>query len=156
MFKYISFLKGFCRVAIFSLWNDGTNSVSMIKEGEGVQVQGFGGEGTGLKSMKQLNWRPNQKIKFDVKATFVPAIEGWNVRCTIRIGDESHLMAVFQRPGESLHEDFRFGSFIEDFDRDSNYQPPSVNGCQYQRSATFLSPMIIYNENGEKKDSEVK
>ena len=126
--------------------------MSLIKGGEGVDISDFGGEGTGMKSMKQINWRPNQKIRFEVKGNYVSAIEGYNVRCTIRIGDESHLMAVFQRPGEGMQENFEFGSFIEDFDRDSNNQPPTVNGCQYQRSATFMQSMIRYNDNGKSKN----
>ena len=143
-------MAGFCGALIFSLWNAGSNDVSLIKEGEGVQVEEFGGEGTGLRSMKLFNWQPNQKIKFEVKGTYVPNIEGWNVRCTIRIGDESHFMATLQRPGEALHEKFEFGSFIEDWKRDGS-GPQSVNGCQYQRSATFLSQMIKYNDNGQNK-----
>ena len=52
------------RVAIFSMWNDHRNSVREIEHGPGVRVQTFGGEGTGMKSMKQINWTENQKVMY--------------------------------------------------------------------------------------------
>ena len=63
-------MQGFCGVAIFSLWDDGHNIVTEKKKGDGVTVDTFNGEGRGKKSIKQLDWRPNKEITFEVKGEY--------------------------------------------------------------------------------------
>ena len=57
------------RVAIFSMWNDrsGCGDVKEIEHGEGVIVSKFGGEGTGFKSMKDVNWQNDEDVTLIVK-----------------------------------------------------------------------------------------
>ncbi len=60
------------RVAIFSMWDDREaeeeegGSVQEVEKGEGVTVTAFGGEGTGLKSMRDLDWREGVSVTFRV------------------------------------------------------------------------------------------
>ena len=56
------------RKAIFSVWNEGYYSVELIKAGENVEVSKFGGEGTGIKTMKRFHWHEDREITFCVKA----------------------------------------------------------------------------------------
>ena len=51
------------RVAIFSMWNKGGDSVELASQGDGVEVTDFGGEGTGLKSMKPLPWLEDEEVR---------------------------------------------------------------------------------------------
>ena len=64
------------RVAIFSMWNTGDHRVELLRAGEGVVVDNFGGEGTGLKTMRDLDWQLGEKITFvvsiSVTATSIP------------------------------------------------------------------------------------
>ena len=57
------------RVAIFSMWNtdSGEHRVELLRAGEGAVVDNFGGEGTGLKTMKDLDWQLGEKITFVVR-----------------------------------------------------------------------------------------
>ena len=56
------------RVAIFSLWNKGSYSVESVGAGPGVQVSEFGGEGTGIKTMRDCDWREETSVTFSVEA----------------------------------------------------------------------------------------
>ena len=38
------------------MWNSTDNKVTLVSKGEKVEVDDFGGEGTGLKSMRDLEW----------------------------------------------------------------------------------------------------
>ena len=137
---------GFCGIAIYSMWNKGKQRPILVKKGEDVHIDDFGGEGTGLKSMKQINWTPNEMIEFTVTGFHIPWNNSWNVECIIKTGNDVHVMATFSRPGESMHEDFSFQSFIEDFQRS-----PTANGCLYKRSAQILHPQVHYSEYGDEK-----
>ena len=57
------------KVAIFSMWNSdsGEHRVELLRAGEGTVVDNFGGEGTGLKTMKDLDWQLGEKITFVVR-----------------------------------------------------------------------------------------
>ena len=59
----ILLFSGFCGVFIFSLWDRGNNDASIIRGGKGVNLDDFGGEGTGVKSMKFVDWRPPSMSK---------------------------------------------------------------------------------------------
>ena len=112
-----------------------------------MAVYPFGGEGNGKKSIRQLDWRPNEEIIFEIKGTYNDRMKIWNVQCNITIYNEMHYIATFQRRGDNkIQDDFRFSSFIEDYKRNEN----SV-GCLYERSANFISPEISYKEKGISK-----
>ena len=55
-------------MAIFSMWNTtcGDHRVELLSAGEGVVVDNFGGEGTGLKTMKDVDWQLGERITFIV------------------------------------------------------------------------------------------
>ena len=55
------------RVAIFSLWNKGSYSVKSVGAGPGVQVSEFGGEGTGIKTMRDCDWKVGTLVTFTVE-----------------------------------------------------------------------------------------
>ena len=55
------------RVAIFSMWNEGSHSVELVNVGPGVKVSEFGGEGTGIKTIKDLNWKEGSNVTFNVE-----------------------------------------------------------------------------------------
>ena len=132
---------------IFSLWDDGNNIVTEKEKGDGVTADTFTGEGRGKKSIKQLYWRPKQEIMFEVKGEYNRKIKGWDIQCNVNVGHKVHHLATFQRAGEhKIQDNFKFGSFIEDYKRNAN----SV-GCLYERSAIFISPEIRYKEKGEEK-----
>ena len=56
------------RVAIFSMWDQGTKMVECLESGRCVRVSGFGGEGTGKKAMRSLDWRLGETVTFKVSA----------------------------------------------------------------------------------------
>ena len=127
------------------MWNYGTNSVSLISKGRNVEDSKFGGEGTGLKSMKDINWKIGQKIQFIVEGLYNSKIDGWAVKCHIKQDGKTHFMAKYVRAGhKNILNDFKFSSFVEDFDR--NYH---ARGCQHKRSAEFFSPTFEYRKNGQ-------
>ena len=140
-------LQGFCGVVIFSLWDDGNNVVTEKEKGDAVTVYSFKGEGSGKKSIKQLDWRPDEEITFEVRGKYNARMKIWNIQCNITIYNEMHHIATFQRTGENkIQDDFKFSSFVEDYKRNEN----SV-GCLYERSAHFISPEISYKEKGVRK-----
>ena len=133
------------------MWDRGNNDASIVRVGKNVYTDDFGDEGTGVQSMKLVDWRPNEKVVTRVKGTWDRRIQGWKVECTFIIGQTEHFMAKFQRRGEiGMHDDFGFNSFIEDWDHDKMAQ-----GCLYQRSAAFLTPKIFYYESGRQKVVEL-
>ena len=133
------------------MWDRGSNDARIIRGGKDVNLDDFGGEGTGVKSMKFVNWRPNEKVVTTVKGSWDAEINGWNVNCTFKIGETEHFMAEFQRVGVyGMQENFGFNSFIEDWNHGQTAQ-----GCLYQRSAAFITPKVYYEEAGEQKIVEL-
>jgi hypothetical protein len=118
------------------MWNYQNKLVSLASN-VSSNVKPFKYEGTGLQSIKQINWKPNEKIKFTMEGRY---IKGWMVKCKIQINNKIHFMAEFYRQGfVDILNKFTFSSFIEDF-----YRNPGANGCLYKRSAKFFKPAIKY------------
>ena len=104
-----------------------------------------------MKSMKFVDWKPNQEVITAVKGAWDETINGWTVECTITVGDTTHYMAKFQRTGDNgMQDDFQFSSFIEDWVHNEH-----SDGCFYERSAAFLTPKIRFVEGGESKVVEL-
>ena len=59
------------RKAIFSMWNQDYNNVYLVNAGEGVEVTEFGGEGTGIKTMRDFDWKEGEEITFHVEAQLI-------------------------------------------------------------------------------------
>lgn len=132
------------RVVIFSMWNDHRNNVRVIEHGPGVQVESFGGEGTGQKSMKEVPWKENDKVTLRVTGQKVYN-DGENYsntwRCTGMYsfdGATWHLMATFERSGNAPFNYSSFYSFIEDWRRDNYHE-----GHLIQREAEFSNPKVV-------------
>jgi len=133
------------KVAIFSFWNDGSDSVSLIEQGAGVTVSTFGGEGTGLKSMKDFDWEVETDVTFTVVGRNVgPAPSGsgkniWRVACFYMYKNSGtwNFMAEYERTGADPVGTGGFYSFVEDWDRSNG-----AEGNLIQRRATFKNPMI--------------
>ena len=50
------------------MWNDNEHQVSEVERGDDVTIRSFGGEGQGMKSMKPLQWKNGQNIRFKVRS----------------------------------------------------------------------------------------
>ena len=75
-------LEGGRRAAIFSMW-DGQGQrckVECQEAGEQVHVSDFGGEGTGKKATKSLNWKVGDTVTFKVSAIFYIYTQPGNFR----------------------------------------------------------------------------
>ena len=72
------------------MWNDKTGGkVSKVDHGKGVKVSEFGGEGTGLKSMRDFNWKEGQDIKFTVEGRRVNSVVKRAINAVKRTGKET-------------------------------------------------------------------
>ena len=114
------------KVAIFSFWNDGSDSVSLIEQGAGVTVSTFGGEGTGLKSMKNFDWEVETDVTFTVIGKNMGPAPGsgsgkniWRVACFYTYDNSGtwNFMAEYERTGADPVGTGGFYSFVEDWDR---------------------------------------
>ena len=140
------------RVAIFSMWHDehkiGSN-VECISSGDGVKVELFGGEGTGMKSMKDFWWHVGEEITFTIQGNYNESSDAvnpgaWTCSCWYSRSSEEHsqlhFMSTYRRQGESCPlNDSGFYSFVEDWNRCSN-----AEGYLSRRCAVFTSPEIEY------------
>ena len=75
------------------------------------------GEGTGLKSMKDVDWREGEEVT--VKVSGQKEGEHWVCSCHYILRGEEHLMATFRRTGPRPLNRNGFYSFVEDWDRGS-------------------------------------
>jgi len=129
------------RVAIFSMWNHGESKVSLVSKGEGVTVDDFGGEGTGLKTMRNLDWSEGDVVTFIVNGKKDDA--DWTCSCYFIHQGETHFMAAYRRPGQRPLNRNGFYSFVEDWDRSSRAQ--GHNTC---RRAEFRDQKLIIDDRG--------
>ena len=103
------------KVAIFSMWDEVENvhTVQKISSGPGVIVSPFSGEGTGLKSMKDFDWKENEDITFIVDGRLT-SNDIWQCSCHYLVKGEKHHMATYERAGKQKPLDQPY-SFIEDW-----------------------------------------
>jgi len=103
------------RVAIFSMWNTGDHRVELISSGKDVIIDDFGGEGTGLKSMKEVSWKEGEEITLKVSGS--SGDNGWTCSCSYLHHGVWHNMASFRRTGPRPLSQTGFYSFVEDWNR---------------------------------------
>ena len=133
------------RVVIFSMWNDCQHNVKVLEYGEGVAVTAFGGEGTGMKAMKDVDWENNQKVTFRVSGKMHNDESGTFWRCSGWYSIENSdwvLMASYERSGENPPFNRHLYAFIEDWDRSLNCE-----GHCLVRSAEFSDAKLITSNN---------
>lgn len=144
-YSVIHFHGGYCgiqqrtseddRAAIFSLWNEGENLASLVEKGDGVTVEPFGGEGTGLKSTRPLPWVVGEDVSFTV-TTSRCGDDVYRVRCDIDFRGTTIFMATFQRTSHYPMQ--KFQSFVEDY-----YRREGATGMFQPRSCTFTDTHCI-------------
>ena len=128
------------KFAIFSLWNDKTNSAELVSTGKTAKTKKFGGEGTGLKTIMKFNWKIGVPVEFRVEGWLEENTENtWHVACWVRKQTENSdtwsewiFMAEYKRIGRQILKDWGYYSFIEDWDR-----KVGSTGHKIQRKAAF-------------------
>ena len=127
------------KVAIFSMWNEGSHNVKCLEHGQNVRVSDFGGEGTGQKSMMDLDWQIGQSVTLKVCGERVEG--GWKCSGWVKTGkDYWKLMAVYYREGQDtapFDPKTGFYSFIEDWDRSAE-----AAGYKTMRKAKFFGQKL--------------
>ena len=109
----------------------------MVHAGPNVEVSKFGGEGTGIKTMKAFSWKENDTITFQVKSEMIE--NDWFCTCEFTNNGGTHLMATLKRnvDGGNLLNRTGFYSFIEDWDRCKK-----AKGYRVLRKAEYLKPKL--------------
>ena len=128
------------KVAIFSLWHEGDNKVELLDQGDSVRVSGFGGEGTGLRTLMDLDWAEGEPVEFIVRGREVGG--AWEVWCSLRHRGHTHFLSKYRRPGPRV-DPSQFYSFLEDWDR-----AQGASGHLEARRAEFSSPSITFHDRG--------
>jgi len=133
------------RVAIFSMWNQGSTSVTEVSHGAGVRVTTFGGEGTGLKSMADFSWEEGQEVTFSVEGerdqNRKKEEDAWLVSCSYLYKGERKEMATYRRSGPRPLSRTGFYSFVEDWERG-----PGAEGHKVCRKAEFLAQKVTIDK----------
>ena len=127
------------KVAIFSMWNEGSHNVKCLEHGQNVRVSDFGGEGTGQKSMMDLDWEIEQSVTFKVCGEMMEG--GWKCSGWVKTGKDCwKLMVVYYREGQDttpFDPKTGFYSFIEDWDRSAE-----AAGYKTMRKARFFGQKL--------------
>ena len=97
------------------------------------------GEGTGLKSMKDVDWREGEEVRVEVAGK--KEGEHWVCSCHYTLRGERHLMATYRRTGPRPLNQRGFYSFVEDWDR-----CPGAAGHLTCREAQFLAQRLAIEE----------
>ena len=82
-----------------------------------MEVSDFGGEGTGLKSMKDVCWAEGEVVTFTVTGSLSGDDGAWTCGCWFSHHGVRHHMATFRRRGDRPLSGTGFYSFVEDWDR---------------------------------------
>jgi hypothetical protein len=136
------------KVVLFSIWDPTKGDdakavpvekrVEVLKQGEGVEVKRFGGEGTGGQSFFAFDWKVGETYRFFVTAEvegdktafaghiYLPEQKAWK-----------HLVTFRTRTGGDALKGFY--SFVEDFRRDTK-------SATEARRATFGNGWVLDDE----------
>lgn len=110
------------RRVLFSVWDSDSGKTTLVRKGEDIVAQGFGGEGTGGQSYLVFNWQAGTTYKFLTRGKpdgsgstiytswfFAPEVGHWK------------LIASWKRPNTNTYLT-RFHGFLENFNPDEGYQ----------------------------------
>ena len=111
------------RWVLFSVWDpaEGNGMTTLLKKGEGVTAQRFGGEGTGGQSYLPFNWKAGTTYRFLTRGK--PDGSGNTVYTSWFFAPENgnwKLMATWSRPKTSKYLS-NFHGFLENFYADSGH-----------------------------------
>lgn len=135
-------------LALFSVWDasdqeksitDAKDRVTLIKKGDSVQVQRFGGEGTGAQSKRPFAWKIGEPVTFFLQSTSLQQHTRFTAHLYDRASQRWLLMATFQTRAHHLEIEGLY-SFIEDFQRNGA-------SAQQRRRARFINGGIRVNGN---------
>lgn len=112
------------RRVLFSVWDpaEGNGMTTLVKKGEAVSAQRFGGEGTGGQSYLLFNWQAGTTYKFLTKGT--PGKDGNTIYSSWFFAPESGkwvLLATWSRPKTVTHLT-RFHGFLENFNPEVGFE----------------------------------
>ena len=78
---------GKSRLVIFSMWNDDDgNMVQEVEHGDGVTVDDFGGEGTGMRSTKSVDWVEDEDVALRIEGVKVSTSGDLEVQLLVQAG----------------------------------------------------------------------
>lgn len=114
------------RRVLFSVWDSPTGKTTLVKKGEDVVAQDFGGEGTGGQSFLRYPWKPGHTYRFITRVR--PDGQGntlysawFGTPCLLGHGDcQWKFMATWKYEGLSTYQK-GVHSFIESFNPDRGY-----------------------------------
>jgi hypothetical protein len=111
------------RWVLFSVWDpaEGNGMTTLLKKGDGVTAQRFGGEGTGGQSYLAFNWKPNTSYRFLTRGK--PDGAGNTVYSSWFFAPDTgtwRLMATWSRP-KTVKYLTNFHGFLENFYADSGH-----------------------------------
>ena len=111
------------RWVLFSVWDPpaGQGLTTLVRKGDNVTAQRFGGEGTGGQSFMQFNWQAGTTYKFLTQGK--PAANGTTVYTSWFFAPEVgswKLMATWSRPATVTYLT-NFHGFLENFDVELGY-----------------------------------
>ena len=100
---------------IFSLWNKDEHSVEVVESGSDVEIETFGGHGTGIKAKENLEWGENQPINFRLSAELMEDFWYCTAKYTVGRDEDWHLLAILKRSveGGPILQNQGFYSYIE-------------------------------------------
>lgn len=110
------------RRVLFSVWDADSGKTTLVRKGEDVVAQGFGGEGTGGQSYLVFNWKAGVTYKFLTRGK--PDGSGSTIYTSWFFAPETgnwKLIASWKRPNTSTYLT-RFHGFLENFNPDEGYQ----------------------------------
>ena len=100
---------------IFSFWNKDEHSVEVVESGSEVEIETFGGHGTGIKAKENLDWEENQVISFRLSAELMEDFWYCTAKYTVGRDEDWHLLAILKRSveGGPILQNEGFYSYIE-------------------------------------------
>ena len=130
------------RIAIFSLWHDGHNKVELVKKSNAAKVEGFDGEGTGLQTKMDLDWREGEIVTFIVRGRRVG--NAWEVSCRFKFRERTYFMSTYRRSGKRIGPG-RMNSFLEDW---YGWHSGGTASHLVPRRAEFSNPTLRCHDDG--------
>ena len=144
-------LENYKKVGIFSVWNTARGRVKEMKNKTHpkCKVLAFGGEGEGLKCIREIDWAIGDKITQKIIGQNLTGEEPdgeeqvWKLTSSIKVtkhdgANKSYKLATLKWTGAGFPlPKPSFYSFIEDWDRSMG-----ADGYKYPRQARFTDPQI--------------